>query len=481
MKNKGVTLKIFYITSALLVVSALIIYVSLYFLLPNYYYNYKKDNLAVGVTQLVEKIETNPVEVGETLLNEFVETYNVRLMIQNEFGYLIFFPMDRFLNDEIEKGRMHLPNRHNLSRRVLEENWHSPNVITISAPITFQNDPNEYILTASAPLQPIDEAAKVILMFFPYMLMIIGLISVIGAYFYSNLISKPLLELNKTAKKMADLDFSTDSRIDSNDELGELSSSLNKLSINLQENMNELKSANAQLKDDIQKERDQEQKRRDFIATISHELKTPLTAVSGQLEGMIYGVGSFKDRDKYLKQSYAILNEMEKLVYEILDVSQLESSYFTPNLQKINLSTLVSKTVESYQFLSEQKQLSFEISLEPNLFILGDEKLMAKALSNVISNALKYSLNGEKVKVNLAQYGTAIQLTILNSGSYIEEDQLEKIFEPFYRIEKSRNRKTGGSGLGLYIVQKILVMHKVDYLISNVPEGVLFQMNFTNE
>ncbi|MCT8139306.1 HAMP domain-containing protein [Anaerobacillus sp. CMMVII] len=474
--KKGITLKIFTITSALLVVSALIIYLTLYFLLPTYYYSYKKSNLNDGVANLIERIAVSRIEEVEFHFNDFVESYNVRLIVQNEFGYVIYFPMDRFFHDS--KGRNGLPGRNSVNRRLLEDNWNNPNLITIVEPIKFRQDPNEYVLTVSAPLQPIDEASDVILMFFPYMLIIIGVISVIGGYVYSNLLSKPLLTLNKTAKKMADLDFSTKSTIHTNDELGELSRSLNKLAINLQNSMDELTEANAQLKDDIQKERDQEQKRSEFIATISHELKTPLTAVSGQIEGMIHGIGSFKDREKYLKQSYTILKDMEKLVQEILDVSQLESSYFSPQIQKINLSRLVNQTFDGFQFFSEQKQLDVQLSIEPDVFTFGDAKLITRAVANVFSNALKYTDNGKQIKLSLFTDVEGPHLTIMNACAFIEEDELGKIFEPFYRIEKSRNRKTGGSGLGLYIVKKIFDLHNINYSIENVTDGVLFTINF---
>ncbi len=478
MRKKGITLKIFFITSALLVVSALIIYLTLYFLLPNFYYHYKKSTLTDGVTNLVEVIENSPIEEVEYYLNDFVESHNVRIIIQNQFGYVIYFPMERFVRDDFGTSRFQLPSRNHINQRLLDDMWQNPNMITLSQQISLIGDPQQYVLSVAAPLQPIDEASKVIIMFLPYMLLIIFIISVVGAYFYSDLIAKPLLKLNRTAKKMALLDFSSESTITTNDELGELSKSLNTLSVNLQKNMNELKQANTQLKNDIQIEREQEQKRREFIATISHELKTPLTAVSGQLEGMIYGIGSYRDRDKYLKQSYTILKDMEHLVHEILDVSQLESSYFIPNLQEIQLSKLVINAIENGQYFIEEKQLESEMFVEPDVRIKGDEKLITKAIANVLSNAFKYSNSKERIKVNLFCLEENVYLKVFNSGTTIDEDQLDKIFEPFYRIEKSRNRKTGGSGLGLYIVKRILEMHKVDYSIENVSDGVLFTMVF---
>lgn len=474
MKLKGITLKIFTITSVLLILSALIIYLTFYFLLPTYYYNYKSDRLNSGVTNLIKEIEYTSIDKVDDVLNSFVQTYNVRMMIHNQESYSVYFPVDRQFNEAFNRGKHQIPGRNQLNRHLLHEEWNSSDVILITETLFFQNE--EYTITVVAPLQPIDEASNVIIMFLPYMLIVIGTISIIGSYFYSNLLSKPLIHLNKTAKKMATLDFSEKSNVKTNDELGELSKSLNQLSTNLQKNIKQLQEANIQLKDDIQKEREQEEKRREFIATISHELKTPITAVSGQLEGMIYEIGAFKDRDTYLKKSYDIMKEMEKLVYEILDISQLESFNFTPDITSINFSLLIEKTLKQFQYFADEKNIKIQLSLEADLYINGDEKLISKVIANVLSNAVKYSNEGAQVKVTLSKINQKIHLNVLNTCTYIDENQLHKIFEPFYRLEKSRNRKTGGSGLGLYIVKSILDMHNINYSIENVQQGVLFKM-----
>ncbi|MBW7461998.1 HAMP domain-containing protein, partial [Paenibacillus sepulcri] len=131
-----------------------------------------------------------------------------------------------------------------------------------------------FTLSVNAPLQPIDEASEVILRFLPYMLIAILLIAVGGAALYSRLIARPLLGLNNVARRLAKLDFSAAANpLKSGDEIGELSQSLSKLASNLRSTMAELQEANAQLKDDIEQEREQEKKRREFVATISHELK----------------------------------------------------------------------------------------------------------------------------------------------------------------------------------------------------------------
>lgn len=452
--------------------------------MPQFYYNYKESHLQNGVNTLVNHIEQSTTREADKAISDFVQKHNARVILRTPTGYILYFP--EMVDHRMQQGFFReslLPWRPYLDRQVLLEEMteETPGIISISEVIQFKNHPYQYELIVSATLQPIDEAAQVILMFLPYMLIAIVIISFIGAYIYSNILSKPLLKLNQTAKQMAQLDFSTQSSINTQDELGELSRSLNALSKNLQVSMNELRATNSQLKDDIQKEREQEAKRREFIATVSHELKTPITAVSGQLEGMIHHIGSYKDRDKYLKQSYQIMKEMEALVHEILEVSQLESFDYSPKLKRINLSLLLEELLEQFLYFQELKNIAIIVNISPNIYIEADKQLITKAIANIISNAVNYTAEHERVLVSLMDNGHDAVLEVINSGTFIDPNEMDKIFQPFYRIDKSRNRKTGGSGLGLYIVQKILKMHQLQYNIENSADGVKFTICFKKE
>jgi len=259
---------------------------------------------------------------------------------------------------------------------------------------------------------------------------------------------------------MINLDFDTKCNVDSKDELGQLSNSLNELSSKLQNTMNELTQANKKLQKDIEREREIEEQRKIFVATISHELKTPITAVKGQLEGMIYNIGSYKDRDRYLKRSFDIMEHMEKLVYEMMEIYKLENSKFEPNIQKMNISNMVYDISKSFEYFLISKNITIVNKIQDNLYINVDQQLIRKAISNVVNNAVKYSKEKEKVIIKLYEKDNNVILEVLNTGAYIDEEKITKVFEPFYRLEKSRNRNTGGSGLGLYIVKKILELKK---------------------
>nr|WP_277991705.1 HAMP domain-containing sensor histidine kinase [Clostridium botulinum] len=275
---------------------------------------------------------------------------------------------------------------------------------------------------------------------------------------------------------MAKLDFTKKCTVKGEDEIGELSQSLNDLSDNLRISMEELQRANEQLLDDILKEREIEKKRREFIATISHELKTPITILKGQIEGMLSNIGIYKDRDKYLKRNLEVLNDMEYMVKETLEISKLESQGFKPKKEQVSLSKIVEECIYNTSFISKRKNIFIDKNIKEDLFVCGDSKLLKKVVNNIITNAINHSPENEKVYASLYEERDEIILKIENTGIYIEENELKEIFKPFYRIEKSRNRKSGGSGLGLYIVKMILDAHNGKYSISNSEKGVEFKL-----
>ncbi|RAL24152.1 sensor histidine kinase [Thermoflavimicrobium daqui] len=466
--KKSITYKIFLITTALLCISALLIYLIFYFLLPSYYYKYKTDTLNEEINELVQTVDSLPFYQAKEILDEFNYNNNASIVIHDSHGNIIYIPpVPARIVQKITMTDDQLSIKQNTSVYTLEKN------------INFLD--GSYIATVYATLQPIDEASDVIFKLMPYIALIVLLISLVGAFLYAKLITNPLLKINHVAKRMAELDFTHRCKTDSKDEIGELSNSLNELSSNLEKTMFDLQKANEQLKDDIQKERELEVKRREFLATISHELKSPITAVMGQLEAMIYRIGVYKDRDKYLKRSFSIMQNMQRLVNEILEISKLETYDFLPQLQRINLSQLLQSILNNHEYFSREKQLEMKKEIEPDLYIRADKDLLQKALSNIVNNAIKYSKDKEQVITKLSHDNHIIILKVLNTGAHIGEAELTKIFQPFYRIEKSRSRSTGGSGLGLFIVKRVMEIHGVDYALTNTEDGVQFTMKFNKE
>ena len=267
------------------------------------------------------------------------------------------------------------------------------------------------------------------------------------AALYTKYITRSILKVSEVSKKMANLDFRVRYTEDRRDEIGILGENLNELSEKLESALDELKEKNTDLEKSIKLEQQLEQQQMAFFSAVSHELKTPITILKGQIQGMLLEVGGYKDRDRYLKRSFEVANSMENMVQEILYVSKIRTSAIDRGLQ-------------------------FHIRIEESTWIRADEALFTKVISNVVGNAIKYTNEDGNIWVGVYKRGEEIIFWIENETESIDEKEIPKLCDAFYRIDKSRNKRTGGSGLGLYITKMILEQHQFPYCIENTEKGI---------
>ena len=185
-------------------------------------------------------------------------------------------------------------------------------------------------------------------------------------------------------------------------------------------------------------ERRLEKQRVEFFAAASHELKTPITIIKGQLQGMLYQVGRYKDRETYLAQSLEITDTLGKMVQELLTISRLDTPGYTCKKSNLNLSNLINDRLTAFEDLFMQKDLTVEQSISPEVFISGDMQLLQKALDNILGNAAAYSEAGNQIIVKLWKKNEKANLTIENTGAHIPDEAISKLFEPFYRVDQYR-------------------------------------------
>lgn len=330
---------------------------------------------------------------------------------------------------------------------------------------------NEYIFAISS-FTPITEASDVMKGIFIYVFIGGVILVLIMAFIYSNMITKPLVKINKAASKMANLDFDEKCNINSEDEIGSIGRSLNFLSNNLNNALNSLKSANEKLKKDIEKEKTLEKMRKEFIAGVSHELKTPVGLIEGYAEGLKDNIVTSKeDREYYLNVIIDEASNMGNLISDMLDLSQLESGNFKLNKMEMDLGDLVWKCYQKYYTIFNEKGIELDINVV-NANIFADKYRIEQVLNNYINNAMKYVKN--KITINMVEKEKEVMVQVINDGEKISEDELDKIWDKFYKVDKSRNRKAGGTGLGLSIVKNIIELHHGKYGAANIEEGVEF-------
>lgn len=331
----------------------------------------------------------------------------------------------------------------------------------------------EYMLSIMSTSKTTNEIFNLLLKLLPAILGVILLLSALSAFICSKIIVSPITEISQISKRMTVLDMTWRCNVKSEDEIGVLASSLNTMASRLHTVMDELESANHQLEMDVEHFRRLEAERRHFFAAVSHELKTPLTILKGQIENMMLGCGDYQNHEKYLPETLKTVEDIETLVREILSITKMESMNIKDTLQEMSLSDTVNQVVRTLLPLAHDKDIQIHQNITTDRSVLINPALWGKALSNIIGNAVRYSPNGAEVSVFLRNENV---LVIENTGITIPEDDLPHLFTPFYRSDKSRNRATGGSGLGLYIVKTILDLHGMTCCIRNAQNGVAFEI-----
>ncbi len=347
-------------------------------------------------------------------------------------------------------------------------------VLSGSYYFSFLGSDDRYMLMVYGSAGQIAQLRQSFLYILPVLSVVVVGTAFAAAGIYSHLITKPVLKISRISEKMSGLHLEWKLEENRSDELGILEKSLNELSHNLSTALLKLQNANQQLAQDIEREKKIEQSGLEFFSAVSHELKTPISAIKGQLEGMLLGVGAYKNHQKYLSRSLEIVNTLEIMVQEILTVSRLETEDGKIRKEEFDGVQMILRCLDGMEDLIVKKELNVECDLPDAALICGSKMLMEKVFSNLIGNAVKYSPQGGDVFIAVKMAENQFDFSIENSGAQIPQESIPKLFEAFYRVEQSRNRKTGGSGLGLYIVQKILQQHDSSCMVRNTPAGVRF-------
>ena len=463
IKSK-LSIKVFLITLILMVVCCSVTYLCISHFAP---YIYSHD--LAEVEELADMLSEELSHIPKEEVQYFIQGYNDILTRQydNEFAFHLF---------QNSGKEIALPDINKFTGNKIDD--YKSTDTTGEYEISFADSTETYILLLAKNTNKESQVVLALQKTLPILSVTILLVSVIAAFFYTWYMTKPIKKISKLSKQMADMNFSGLCPTNRTDEIGVLSHSLNDLSKKLAAALSELQEANQKLQADIDMERRLEKQRVEFFAAASHELKTPITIIKGQLQGMLYQVGRYKDRETYLAQSLEITDTLGKMVQELLTISRLDTPGYTCKKSNLNLSNFIIDRITAFEDLFMQKDLTVEQSISPEIYILGDMQLLQKALDNLLGNAAAYSGAGNQILIKLWKETETTTLTIENTGAHIPDEAISKLFEPFYRVDQSRNRQTGGTGLGLYIVKTILDLHGAKIEITNTIQGVIVSVQF---
>ncbi|MDA1868931.1 HAMP domain-containing sensor histidine kinase [Bacillus cereus] len=364
-------------------------------------------------------------------------------------------------------------NSNQLNTFILDGGENIKNSIFVK-PIIENGKITEYAF-AIASLQPVNEAMLVLKDYYVYALIIVFLVIILLSFYYSKIIVKPLIKINRVTKKMANFDFSEKLPVTADDEIGGLSGSINTLSVNLKDRIDRLNVANTKLQQDIERERQLEKTRKEFISGVSHELKTPLSVIRSFAEGIKDGVS--KDTSYYTDVILEETENMNRLIVEMLELAKLESGTYKLDMTTFSIGELTQQVYTKLLFSMEEKHLQVNVDADPSILVKANRSRIEQVVVNLLSNAIRYTPDGEKIQVSIIEAEDTVKVEIENTGNPIPEESLEKIWDRFYRLDASRSRHTGGTGLGLSIVKNILDLHNAEYGVYNTTNSVVFYFN----
>lgn len=301
----------------------------------------------------------------------------------------------------------------------------------------------------SASLEPIDTTITVLKNQFIYVTMLVIILSLIVSYFVSRKISSGVIKINREAKKLSKGNF--DVKFDTDQPILELS---------------ELAETLEYTKDELSKT---ENLRRELLANVSHDLKTPLTMIKAYAE-MVRDV-TYKDDTKRTKDLNIIIEETDRLnvlVNDILELSKIQSGTQKLTIEQFDLEKFVKNIIKRYDIMSENKKYKFKVSINKNIIVSADRKRIEQVMYNLINNAINYTGNDKKIIISALELENTVRIEVKDTGKGIDKEELENIWDKYYKIDKTHSREQVGSGVGLSIVKNILINHNCNYGVESI-------------
>ena len=482
--SESLTARIFLITSLILFCAGVVTFGLIAWATPGIYTSVVTGDLQKQTDALVEQLSKRDFEDCGPVLDDFILSSRADVMLLTSEGELADTGSELSLQSIYGDENISVSTDNSDNGKDISATWGisegSNNTTTIATlqqyaivcDVSFADRNEVYSLYVSPHAEEENPVVRALIRMAPWLLLVLIIFSLICAFIYSRYITRPILRISGIAKRMSELDFTWNCNERRRDEIGTLGRSLDELSQRLSAALRELKTANQALQYEVERERELDGRRREFFSAASHELKTPVTILKGQLTGMLEGVGVYRNRDKYLLRSLQVTGQMENLIQEMLSISRMDRNAENIRQKSLELSALIEDQLTGYKELLEQRGHHLTTELTPDIFVRGDSSLLGKAVGSLLSNAILYSPEGAEIRVWCGTEKGRPALRIENTPAHINEDALPHLFEAFYREESSRNRRTGGSGLGLYLVRMILERHHASCSIANTEEGV---------
>lgn len=341
---------------------------------------------------------------------------------------------------------------------------------------------NGYMIVIRISMDAINNSAAFTNQMFLYFSLSILVLAAIVISLISRYFAKPIHDMAIVAKRMSNLDFDARVEVKTKDEVGELGESMNRLSTKLESTISELKTANNELHHDIEKKTQIDEMRKEFLSHVSHELKTPIALIQGYAEGLKESINDDPESQEfYCDVIIDEANKMNHMVKRLLSLNELEFGQSQVQISRFNILELIQNICSASDILMENADATLQILSKEPVYVWADEYLIEEAVTNYITNAIHYVSSQGRIEIRLIPMEKEVQVVVFNTGASIPEEEMEKLWIKFYKVDKARTREYGGNGIGLSIVAAALEAHGKTYGVRNVSEGVEFYFNLDTD
>ncbi|NMB97685.1 MAG: cell wall metabolism sensor histidine kinase WalK [Clostridiaceae bacterium] len=441
------------------------------------------DNSGEEISKYLEiYLENVGNPIAQVMLEYVMDSYRLNtdayIWITNQKGIIVFSSPNIKLIDKniinnfrLEQGYYSLPDERQYKNVFLgvdpviekgdfyglfkETGW---SWLVVQKPFKYvDTDGDEQVIAAvylSTPISEVHKTRTTVYRFFIISIMVSILISTFLVYFFSRRITKPLKEIRDAAKVISAGEFDRRLSIDSQDEIGELATSFNQMAAALEK---------------------LEEMRRGFIANVSHELRTPMTSIKGFIEGILDNVIPHEKHKEYLEIVRNEVARLNRLVNDLLDLAKMESGEVKVVYSNFNINELIRRCIIKLESIITEKGLEVIANFDEDTLVSADIDSIERVLINLMHNAVKFTPEGGIIGVNTEIKSDKVIVSIADSGIGIEKEDLDRIWERFYKVDKSRSLDTIGTGLGLSIVKNIIMEHGEEIWVeSEAGKGTTF-------
>ncbi len=441
----------------------------------SFYIKYTSKQLNSFAQEIDMFLGTSSEKDFEEYIVNLSEDKNISVDIYDENGFLVI--SNKMLSSHMgmmRKNKYEIVKQYKVSSKLtsymIQEN--SNNIEFLSTYVNSQN--NNYTIITKTPISAIKSSVMIASNFLLSIFIPIIILSIILAIWFSNKFTKPIIHLKSVTDKIASLNFEEVIDIQTGDEIEKLGDSVNTLSFKIRNTLEDLTNKNNQLECMLEKQKKEDKLKREFVSSVSHELKTPITVISGYAEGLRSDVIETKeDVEYYIDVIYEESEKMAIMVNDLLDLYKLESKSFTMRKEIINISELISDIIDKFEFILKEENIKVNTNID-DVYIEGDRIRIGQVINNFLDNAIHHIDKNKKINIYTEQTDNKVKINLYNSGENIKEDNIEKIWYSFARVDDVRTSSQNRVGLGLAIVREIMNLNNGEYGVFNVDNGVVF-------